>query len=151
MIDGFVGIDIGKFKFDVAVLSKHSPTKHRTFTNEQEGFEKLLLWLEGELLVFEGHFCIEATGRYGEQLAFFLYDHGQAISVVNPSGIKNYGRSKLKRTKNDKIDALLIATYCQRETPALWQPLSKESRELQEMTRELQRLKDLLAQEKTRL
>lgn len=151
MIDGFVGIDIGKFKFDVAVLSKHNPTKHRTFANDQEGFERLLLWLESELSVFEAHFCMEATGRYGEALAYFLFDHGHSVSVVNPSCIKNYGRSKLKRTKNDKIDAVLIATYCQKETPALWQPLPKESRELQELTRELYRLKDLLGQEKTRL
>ncbi len=151
MIDGFAGIDIGRFKFDVAVLSKHNPTKHRTFTNDQEGFKTLLDWLESELLVFEARFCMEATGRYGEQLAYWLYDRGHSVSVVNPSCIKNYGRSKLKRTKNDKIDALLIATYCQRESPTLWLPLPKESRELQEMTRELHRLKDLLAQEKTLL
>jgi len=94
---------------------------------------------------------MEPTGRYGEQLAYFLYDQGHPVSVVNPSCIKNYGRSKLKRTQNDKIDALLIATYCQKEAPSLWQPLSKESRELHAMSRELQRLKDLLAQEKTRL
>ncbi|MBX9722302.1 MAG: transposase [Candidatus Melainabacteria bacterium] len=72
MIDGFAGIDIGKFQFDVAVISKHIPTKHRAFTNDQEGFEMLLLWLEGELLVSEARFCMEATGRYGEQLACFL-------------------------------------------------------------------------------
>ncbi|MBX9689936.1 MAG: transposase [Candidatus Obscuribacterales bacterium] len=151
MIDGFVGIDIGKFKFDVAVLSKHTTTKHRAFTNDQEGFEKLVAWLESDLSVFAAHFCMEATGRYGEQLAYFLFEQGHAVSVVNPTCIKNYGRSKLKRTKNDKIDAVLIATFCQRETPGLWQPLPEESRDLQEMSRELHRIKDLLAQEKTRL
>ncbi len=75
------------------------------------------------------------------------------MSVVNPNCIKNYGRSKLKLkcTKNDKIDAVLIATYCQRESPSLWQPLPPDAKELQEMTRELNRAKELLAQEKTRL
>ncbi|MBZ0187615.1 MAG: IS110 family transposase, partial [Candidatus Obscuribacterales bacterium] len=151
MTDVFVGIDIGKFKFDVAVVSKHSATKHRTFTNNQEGFEKLKSWLELDLLVFEAHYCMEATGRYGEQLAYDLHSRGNCVSVMNPNCIKNYGRSKLKRTKNDKIDALLIATYCQKEEPPLWHPLPTESKELQEMARELNRVKELCAQEKTRL
>ena len=151
MIDGFVGIDIGKFKFDVAVIPKNKTAKHRAFSNDRAGFEKLLAWLTEETAVHAPHFCMEATGRYGEPLAYFLHERKLAVSVVNPSCIKNYGRSKLKRTKNDKIDAVLIATYCQKETPTLWQPLSDESKVLQEMTRELERIKDLLAQEKTRL
>lgn len=150
MSDAFVGIDIGKFKFDVAVLSKHTSTKHRAFSNDQEGFEKMIAWLES-LGVVEPHLCMEATGRYGEELAYYLHGLGHKVSIVNPNCIKNYGRSKLKRTKNDKIDAVLIATYCQRESPSLWQPLPQDARELQEMTRELNRAKELLAQEKTRL
>jgi transposase len=134
MSDAFVGIDIGKFKFDVAVLSPQIRTKHRAFSNDQEGFEKLVAWLES-LGVDKPHFCMEATGRYGEQLAYHLHDQGNKVSVVNPNCIKNYGRSKLKRTKNDKIDAALIATYCERESPLLWHPLPAEAKELQEMTR----------------
>lgn len=150
MTDAFVGIDIGKFKFDVAVLSPQSRAKHRAFSNDLEGFAKLIAWLDS-LGVDEPHFCMEATGRYGEQLAYYLHDQGNKVSVVNPNCIKNYGRSRLKRTKNDKIDAALIATYCERESPLLWHPLPAESKELQEMTRELNRAKDLLAQEKTRM
>ena len=45
MTDAFVGIDIGKFKFDVAVLSLQRRAKHRAFSNDQEGFDKLIAWL----------------------------------------------------------------------------------------------------------
>ncbi|MCA9803981.1 MAG: transposase [Cyanobacteria bacterium HKST-UBA02] len=51
-------------------------------------------------------------------------------SVVNPSCVKNYARSKLRRTKTDKVDAVLIAEYCLKESPTLWKPLPKASREL---------------------
>lgn len=151
MTDVFIGVDIGKFKFDVALVSQQHKSRHREFPNDREGFRSLLKWLGKEVLAQEPHFCMEATGRYGEGLAYFLYDAGYAVSVVNPLCIKSYGKSKLRRTKNDKIDAILIAIFCQSEHPKLWEPLPKESRELQEMTRELYRIKDLAAQEKTRL
>lgn len=151
MIDASIGIDIGKFKFDAAVVSTYQPTKHRTFNNDQEGFKSLLAWIADDLFLFELHFCMEATGKYGERLAYFLHGRGHKVSVVNPACIKNYGRSRLKRTKNDKADAILIATYCLKECPEAWQPLPADTKELQELTRELHHIKDLLAQEKTRL
>lgn len=96
MIDSHVGIDIAKAKFDVAVLIPKSPIRYRTFPNSAKGFRDLTNWLEGELFAFEPHFCMEATGRYGENLAFFLHDSGSPVSVVNPSCVKNYARSKLR-------------------------------------------------------
>lgn len=150
MIDASIGIDIGKFKFDAAVVSEYGPTKHRSFKNDPEGFKSLVDWIADDLFLFELHFCMEATGKYGEKLAYWLHERGHKVSVVNPSCIKNYGRSRLKRTKNDKADAVLIATYCQKERPEPWRPLPAESKELQELTRELHRVKDLLSQEKTR-
>lgn len=151
MIDSYVGIDIAKAKFDVAVWFPKRPIRYRAFPNNSAGFHDLICWLESELFAFEPHFCMEATGRYGEQLAFFLHDYGFPVSIVNPSCVKNYGRSKLRRTKTDKVDAALIAEYCSKETPALWKPIPLASRELQQMSRELEHLKCLLADEKNRL
>lgn len=151
MIDSYVGIDIAKAKFDVAVLIPKSPIRHRTFPNSAEGFGDLIYWLEGEVFACHPHFCMEATGRYGERLAFFLHDAGFPISIVNPSCVKNYARSKLRRTKTDKVDAALIAEYCSKESPMLWTPIPKASRELQQMCRELEHIKCLLADEKNRL
>jgi transposase len=150
MIDAHVGIDIAKHKFDVACLPLDSPIKYRSFPNNPDGFENLILWLEGELFCFEPHFCMEATGRYGEQLAFFLNDSGFKISMVNPTCIKNYARSKLRRTKTDKVDSAIIAEYCLKESPPAWKPLAKDSRDLQQLSRELDHLKSILADEKSR-
>lgn len=150
MIDSYVGIDISKAKFDVTALCDGFPAQHRTFTNSPDGFEELMLWLEGQVFAFNCHFCMEATGRYGEALAYFLHGIGQSVSVVNPSCIKNYARSKLRRTKTDKVDSALIAEYCLKEKPSLWEPLPDESRNLQQLTREVEHLKRLLADEKSR-
>lgn len=150
MFHAFVGIDIAKAKFDVTVLDPNITPQHRSFPNDAEGFTSFSAWLEVDLMVAEPHFCMEATGRYGEALAHFLYDGYQSVSVVNPSCIKNYGRSKLRRTKTDKIDSALIAEFCQKENPPLWQPLPKDLRDLQELTRELEHVKRLLADEKSR-
>jgi len=150
MFDAFVGIDIAKAKFDVTVLGLSDSHQHRTFPNDADGFKALSRWLEADLFVFKAHFCMEATGRYGEALAHFLYDAYGTVSVVNPSCIKNYGRSKLRRTKTDKIDSGLIAQFCQKENPPLWQPLPKDLRDLQQLTRELEHVKRLLADEKSR-
>lgn len=150
MFDAFVGIDIAKAKFDVTVLDPSNTPQHRAFLNTPEGFRELSTWLGADLFVFEPHFCMEATGRYGEALAYFLYDCYQAVSVVNPSCIKNYARSKLRRTKTDKIDSALVAEFCQKESPGFWEPLPKELRELQQLTRELEHVKRLLADEKSR-
>ncbi len=150
MFDAFVGIDIAKAKFDVTVIEPSNSPQHRSFENNPEGFRELSEWLRTELLVDSPHYCMEATGRYGEALAYFLYDTNQCVSVVNPSCIKNYGRSKLRRTKTDKVDSALIAEFCQKQCPTLWTPLPKESRELQQLTRELEHVKRLLAHEKNR-
>jgi len=151
LIDSHVGIDIAKAKFDVAVLFSQGSMRHKSFSNTAQGFEELLTWLKDTVRVHKPAFCMEATGRYGENLAFFLHESKFPISVVNPSCVKNYARSKLKRTKTDKVDAALIAEYCLKEKPTLWKPSPKDSRDLQQMTRELEHLKCLLADEKSRI
>lgn len=151
MFDVFVGIDIAKAKFDVTILDRGSAgPQHRSFSNNPDGFSSFNSWLQEESGARRPHFCMEATGRYGEALANFLYETYETVSVVNPSCIKNYGRSKLRRTKTDKIDSALIAEFCQKEDPPLWQPLPSDLRELQQLTRELEHLKRLLADEKSR-
>ena len=51
------------------------------------------------------------------------------------SNAKSYAKSKLCRHKTDKIDAQLIAEYCDKYNPNLWQPLPSEIKELSELSR----------------
>lgn len=56
-------------------------------------------------------FVMEGTGVYQSQLAYWLYEAGFMVSVVNPLIIKRYGQMHLSRVKTDKADARLIAAY----------------------------------------
>ncbi|MGI9214585.1 MAG: IS110 family transposase, partial [Gammaproteobacteria bacterium] len=72
-------------------------------------------------------------------------------SVVNPSRIKGFGMSELSRTKNDRTDAKLIARFCRAMNPLAWQPIKPEYKELQQLVRRLEDLKNLLQIEKNHL
>jgi transposase len=110
-----LGVDIAKRKFDVA-LYINGKMKHKVFTNDQEGFAGLSTWLAKQG-VGRTHVCLEASSTYGEELAAFMYDTGHMVSIVNPARIKGFAKSELLRTKNDKIDAGLIARFCLAMSP----------------------------------
>lgn len=149
MNQSFLGIDISKEKFNVHLIQDQA-TWSGQFDNNHQGFKQLQKWLkkrQGDQL----HTCMEATGSYGESLAYFLHEQGYQVSVVNPKIIKHYGLSKMQRNKTDKLDAKLIAQYCQKETPRLWQPPSEAERTLKALTRRLDALIADRAREKNRL
>jgi len=144
-----LGIDIAKSSFDVFLIHGEKQ-QHRSFPNRAEGFEQLSNWLR-ECGVQQVHACMEATGRYGDELAEYLFEQGHRVSVVNPARIRDYARSKLTRNKTDKLDAKIIAFFCLNEKPALWQPPAPEIRELQALVRHLEALQDMRTQENNRL
>jgi transposase len=94
---------------------------------------------------------MEATGRYDEPLAEFLYSMDYLVSVVNPVRIKGYSQAELKRSKTDHIDGGLIARFCQKHTPRAWKPKAVEVRAIQEAERYLTALKEMRRQECNRL
>jgi transposase len=97
------------------------------------------------------HVCLEATGQYGDEVSEYLYERGHDVSVVNPTRIKRYGESKLHRNKTDKADADLIAEFCLKEKPALWEPLNPDLKHLRALVRRLTDLQANYRQEGNRL
>lgn len=134
-------VDISKLKFDVALINHMSKTKHATFTNDPAGFAKFKQWLES-LGAISAHVCMEATGRYGEDLALFLSNNTIKVSVVNPALIKAFSRSEGIRVKTDKVDAGVIARFCKSHTPEAWLAPSSETQEIRDLYRFLQDLSD---------
>ncbi len=141
-----LGIDISKETFDVALLDNESTYSTGHFYNSREGFESLHHWLSNRS-VDSLHACMESTGRYGDDLAHFLSEAGYDVSMVNPARTSAYSKSKLLRTKTDKMDAKLIADYCATQAPPLWNPPSVYRSELQSYTRYLDDLKNTRRQE----
>ena len=140
----YLGVDISKDKFDVCLSDGHQ-YQTGVFKNGPEGFCRLSRWLtkrQAEQITAG----MEATGRYWEALATYLYEMGHQVSVLNPKIIKKYGESKLQRNKTDRLDAKLIAQYICKELPYLWQPTSVAQATLKALTRHL----DDLLESKTR-
>lgn len=144
------GIDISKEYFDIALQQYQQIIASGQFTNDPAGFKALRKWLKKQK-VSSAWFCMEATGRYGDPLAQFLFEQGHQVSLINPARIKRYIESKLRRNKFDRLDAKFIADFCATQNPPLWSPPPPEARELQEMVRRLNALIKDRTREKNRL
>jgi transposase len=145
-----LGIDISKATFHAAVLKDEKRAMVKEFNNDRDGFVQLGEWLKHQGLE-QVHGCMEATSIYGHALATYLHGQGHLVSIVNPSRIKGYGQSQLRRTKNDRADAKLIAQFCRDIKPSLWHPSEAMVEELQAFTRRLEALEHMVTQEKNRL
>jgi len=145
----FLGIDIAKKTFDVALL-RNDKFRNKKFPNNLEGFKQLDSWLakQGTIRV---HACLEATGSYSEALAVHLHQAGHTVSLVNPARIKAFGQSELQRNKTDRADSKLIARFCLKQSPAPWTPAPPEIRELQALVRHLDDLIHTRSQLENRL
>jgi transposase len=144
-----LGIDIAKHKLDVALIL-NGKYKNKAFDNNQAGFTALADWLARHQ-VGHLHACMEATGIYWEALASYLVDAHHEVSVVNPAQISAYAKSTLQRGKTGVQDARLIARFCERERPMLWQPAPASQRELLQLVRQLQHLNEAYQAEQNRL
>lgn len=145
----YIGIDIAKKSFVVAI-EINNKVKIQSFDNNIAGFEELIQWLNSFNLS-SYHFCMESTGKYGDDLAIYLYEQDYKVSVVNPARIKYFAKSNLTRNKTDSIDAKIIMEYCKIFRPLLWQPLPVEIIELDILVKRVDALTDMITQESNRL
>jgi transposase len=132
-----LGIDIAKRKFNVCLrpATGHcADGMESQFANDSSGFAELQRWLQTHQAQAV-HACMEATSRYGDALALFLFQQGHQVSVVNARRIHHYARSRLARTQNDSVDAALIADFCATQIPRRWQPIPAGKRRLQDLMR----------------
>ena len=97
------GIDTAKDKLDVAV---HGLATHITVENRRPGWLRL-----GAILTEAGvtRIGIEATGGYERGVVEHLRTAGFTVIVLQPLQVKAYARLHLRRAKNDRLDATLIA------------------------------------------
>jgi transposase len=117
----FLGIDISKSWFDVAIIKAGSPGACVTsqFFYTQEGFNSFLQFLSTNTveLTKETLICMEDTGIYCNQLLSFLKKYEMHIWVEMPLRINR--SSGIERGTNDKLAAIKIATYSYRNSDAV--------------------------------
>ena len=143
-----LGIDVGKEYIDCELLGEKRWTKR--VHNTIRGFEQLVSWLSNHK-IRKVNACMEATGGWSEELAFYLQERGHVVSIVNPMQIRAFGQSELSRTKTDKADAGLIARFCQAMQPTAWEPPTPAQRRLRPKIRRRRSLVEMRTQELNRL
>jgi transposase len=149
----FLGVDVSKAKFDVALLRADGKFRSKVFGNDPAGFAGLLQWLQAQVAdePAAGHACMESTGSYHEQLACFLHDRGMRVSVVNPLLVKRFAELRRLRNKTDSVDAKCLAQFCRDEQPEPWQAPSLGVRTLQALVARLDTLQAMRQSEANRL
>ena len=121
----FMGIDVAKATFDFCLLSSAGACRWRgRFCNDARGIERFLAQLRARgWKLSQIHFALEATGVYGKALIAALHRADLAVSVLNPAQVKYFAFSVLRRTKNDRVDAEIIARFCRERKPLATRPL----------------------------
>ena len=146
----WIGIDVSKAELAMCVMDASKRVEHATFANTSKGFHSLSNYLKKRAA--EGsRVCLEATSIYGEAVAAYLHERGYTVCIVNPTRIKRYAESQLRRNKTDKLDAEIIADFCRTQEVIAWTPPDPAWLELRALVRHLDDLIALQVQQKQRL
>jgi transposase len=121
----FVGVDIASASF--MACAGTTPwklvVKPENFNNLEDGYTSFLDWMKAHSLMPENTVvCMEATGVYGEGLAYFLSANNFPVAVEPPLNIAR--KFPVNASKTDWLDCQYIAEYACRyvDKLALWQP-----------------------------
>lgn len=105
----FVGIDIAKNKHFASVMSSDGEllVEPFPFSNDITGFN-LFLSKISSLAKQKVLIGLESTAHYGENIISFLFNLDYKIGLINPIQTASLRNSNIRKTKNDKVDTLLI-------------------------------------------
>lgn len=122
----FIGIDISKSTFDVAIIRPDKTHCSYVFDNNNKGIKSFLKLLKDQKIKFSQTLvCLEHTGIYGRLIISKLVANGihtcieMSLRIIRSQGVQ--------RGKNDKIDAIRIAKYALKNADELelYAPLPK--------------------------
>lgn len=141
------GNDISKDDFTICFYQGLSDGSNRIkgsrkFKNTLSGFKLFVDWIEKKRdSAVEVRVCIEATGVYYEQLAYYLHEQTDYhVSVILPNKSKAYAQSLNIKSKTDDIDAKLLGQMGLERNLKKWTPLSPGIRGIKQLCRERLRL-----------
>lgn len=148
-----IGIDISAESFvaSIGVIDDDQMIEilsTKTFLNTETGFKALLKWSNKFLNKdLKTTFAMEATGVYFERLAYFLYERDLSTVVLLPNKVAHYAKTLNLKSKNDVIDAKVIARFAVERKFDTWKPTSPTLRTIKQLLRE----RNELIKEKTQI
>ena len=137
------GIDIAKRKLDAAI---DGSAEQLQVDNTADGHRALAAWLRQHRVKRVG---IEASGGYEKAVVAYLRQAGVEVVLFQPIQVRAYAKFHLKRAKNDRIDAALIAT-CMAATRTIHAPPDPRLEPLAEQLTRIEQIEEDVARFKTR-
>lgn len=144
----FIGIDIGKFNFVVAVYNNKQTQE---FENNPEGIARFFEHYNS--IISESLCVLETTGGYEIELLMILCSNNVPVHRASTRKVKNFIRSFGNDAKTDILDAKALALYGaeRKDKLQLFVPKSSSDLELYQLAMRRQDLIKMLIAEKTRL
>lgn len=149
----YVGIDMSKARFDVALCPEREATTLGQYTNNEKGFQKMAKELVAEIKSNNEtavHLIVEPTGGYEKRLVAFAFDQGWRVSLPNPKQVRDWAKGMGVRAKNDPLDSRTLAEYGAICQPAPENRLAAEVSALDTLLRRREDLEQMLREEKNR-
>lgn len=142
-----VGIDVSKKQLDVtfmvAIEGSMKIRGTKKFKNNLAGYEALLTWIEKYRKGSEAplRIAMETTGVYHEGVLNHFFQAGYSMNLVPAKIIKHFAKSLGVKTKTDKVDAKVIATFAIQREYKLWVPIAANVQSMKMVVRALNSLK----------
>jgi len=125
--DLYVGIDVAKFKLD---LARSDRSDIEQFNNDQQGIDRIVAMLvEAKPMLI----VIESTGGLERALVAALLEADLPASLVNPGRVRHMAKALGIHAKSDKIDARMLVAFGQKAQPRINQKSLKIKDELSDL------------------
>lgn len=145
-----VGIDVSSKELVMVVSIDGKQRQPRVFANTPDGHRDIigvLSKLRGETRV-----CLEATGVHHFDVAVALSRaENIQVMVINPKVAHNFAKVLMQRSKTDRVDAGVLAVYCERMPFEAWLRPDDEKLGLRAIGRRIAATNKLKTQTKNQL
>lgn len=144
-----VGLDVSSKKINacISVIDEKQKVIAKSSTvisNTLKGFSSLEEWiLKHKKETIPIVICMEATGIYHENCAYYLYEKAFDVSIILPNKAKKYLEAIGLKSKNDSIDAKGLSQMGAEQCLELWEPMGTFFYELRLLTRQHQNVTEL--------
>jgi transposase len=145
----FAGIEVSKEELVVVFQREGQRQALKTFANTPAGHQALIRHLShpGRSV----RVCLESTGLYGLDMALALHRAGVEVMVANPRAVRHFATALMRRSKNDRLDAVVLLEFVVRMPFRAWAPPRPAALQLHALARRLEALTEMQTAEKGRL
>ena len=120
----FVGIDVSKYKHDIAIVNEQKQFVGRPFVikDDLDGYQQLIQKLDELMQQYHTqrfYIGLESTGDYWKNIYYFLKRQPQpfVVTVINPVQTRAHAKSELRRASTDAVNARDIALFMAEKQP----------------------------------